>query len=52
MTQDERWNKRYQDVMAFIETNKRNPSKHRIEGEDESREGRAFHEIIGAERTI
>ena len=92
MTQDERWMVRYQDVMAFIESNHRNPSKHRIEehdmlnwlkanrkvlnagkmkaervepfmkllelseqyrcGEDESREGRAFHEIIGAERTI
>ena len=31
MTQDERWNLRYQDVMDFIETNHRNPSKHRIE---------------------
>jgi hypothetical protein len=27
MTQDERWNVRYQEVRAFIETNKRNPSK-------------------------
>ena len=27
MTQDERWNVRYQEVKAFIETNKRNPSK-------------------------
>jgi hypothetical protein len=34
MTQDERWNKRYQDVMAFIESNHRNPSKHRIEEHD------------------
>ena len=34
MTQDERWNKRYQDVMAFIESNHRNPSKHRIEEQD------------------
>jgi hypothetical protein len=31
MTQDERWNIRYQEVMDFIETNHRNPSKHRIE---------------------
>jgi hypothetical protein len=31
MTQDERWNIRYQEVMAFIESNHRNPSKHRIE---------------------
>ena len=34
MTQDERWNKRYQDVEAFIESNHRNPSKHRIEEHD------------------
>jgi len=34
MTQDERWNVRYQEVMTFIETNKRNPSKHRIEEHD------------------
>ena len=34
MTQDERWNVRYQEVMAFIEANKRNPSKHRIEEHD------------------
>ena len=31
MTQDERWIKRYQEVMTFIESNHRNPSKHRIE---------------------
>ncbi len=31
MTQDERWIKRYEEVMAFIESNHRNPSKHRIE---------------------
>ena len=31
MTQDERWNLRYQEVIDFIETNHRNPSKHRIE---------------------
>ena len=34
MTQDERWNLRYQEVMAFIETNHRNPSRHRIEEHD------------------
>ena len=34
MTQDERWNIRYQEVMAFIESNHRNPSKHRIEEHD------------------
>lgn len=28
MTQDERWQVRYQEVKSFIETNKRNPSKY------------------------
>ena len=34
MTQDERWIARYNEVLTFIETNKRNPSKHRIEEHD------------------
>lgn len=34
MTQDERWNKRYNEVMEFIEQNHHNPSKHRIEEHD------------------
>ena len=34
MTQDERWMMRYEEVMAFIESNHRNPSKHRIEEHD------------------
>ena len=34
MTQDERWQKRYEEVSGFIEANKRNPSKHRIEEHD------------------
>ena len=28
MTQNELWLMKYQEVVAFIETNKRNPSKH------------------------
>lgn len=28
MTQDEKWQKRYNEVKTFIETNKRNPSKY------------------------
>lgn len=28
MTQDERWQKRYEEEKDFIETNKRNPSKY------------------------
>ena len=31
MTQDERWMVRYEEVVSFIETNHRNPSKHRVE---------------------
>lgn len=34
MTQDERWMARYNEVKAFIETNHRNPSRHRIEEHD------------------
>lgn len=34
MTQDERWNIRYREVISFIETNHRNPSKYRIEEHD------------------
>ena len=34
MTQDERWNKRYQDVMDFMAENHRNPSRHRLEEHD------------------
>jgi len=34
MTQDERWETRYEEVKTFIETNKRNPSRHRIEDHD------------------
>lgn len=34
MTQDEKWLIRYKEVMAFIEANHRNPSKHRIEEHD------------------
>ena len=31
MTQDDRWLEKYKEVVAFIYTNRRNPSKHRIE---------------------
>ena len=31
MTQDEKWMAKFNEVKCFIETNKRNPSKHRIE---------------------
>lgn len=34
MTQDERWLAKYNEVMDFIESNHRNPSRHRIEEHD------------------
>ena len=34
MTQDEKWNQRYKEVVDFIEANHRNPSKHRLEEHD------------------
>ena len=34
ITQDERWNLRYQEVMDFITSNHRNLSRHRIEEHD------------------
>lgn len=34
MTQDERWLVNYKEVVDFVETNRRNPSKHRIEEHD------------------
>ena len=34
MTQDERWQARYKKVVEFVESNRRNPSRHRIEEHD------------------
>ena len=34
MTQDEKWQARYNEVVEFIEENHRNPSRHRIEEHD------------------
>lgn len=34
MTQNERWIAKYNEVVEFIETNHRNPSRHRIEEHD------------------
>ncbi len=34
MTQDERWNKRYDEVMEFLAENHRNPSRHCLEEHD------------------
>ena len=34
MTQEERWLMRYNEVVAFIKSNHRNPSRHRLEEHD------------------
>ena len=34
MTQDERWQAKYNEVVDYIDSNHRNPSKHRIEEHD------------------
>ena len=34
MTQDERWQAQYEQMLAFMETNHRRPSKHRLEEHD------------------
>ncbi len=34
MDQETRWMTRYEEVVGFLETNHRNPSKHRIEEHD------------------
>ncbi|MBR1558478.1 MAG: helicase associated domain-containing protein [Prevotella sp.] len=34
MKQDERWIQKFNEVKTYIETNRRNPSKHRIEEHD------------------
>lgn len=34
MTQDERWQKQYDDVMEFLAKNHRNPSRNRLEEHD------------------
>ena len=34
MKQDEKWLRKYEEVVAFIKANHRNPSRHRIEEHD------------------
>ena len=48
MTQDERWLKRYNEMKTFIETNKRNPSKHRMEEHDLLNWLKANRKVINA----
>ena len=48
MTQDEKWKAKYNEVVAFIETNKRNPSKHRIEEHDHLNWLKANRKVLNA----
>ena len=50
MTQDERWQANYKEVVDFIEANKRNPSKHRIEEHDYLNWLKANRKILNAGR--
>ena len=48
MTQDEKWQVKYNEVMEFIKTNKRNPSKHRIEEHDMLNWVKANRKLVNA----
>ena len=48
MTQDERWMVRYQEVVDFIESNHRNPSKHRLEEHDMLNWVKANRKVLNA----
>ena len=50
MTQDEKWQTRYKEVIGFIETNQRNPSKHRIEEHDMMNWLKANRKVLNAEK--
>ena len=48
MTQDEKWQAKYDEVVEFIKTNKRNPSKHRIEEHDMLNWVKANRKLVNA----
>ena len=50
MTQDERWIAKYKEVIDFIETNQRNPSKYRIEEHDMMNWLKANRKVLNAEK--
>lgn len=50
MTQEERWLKRYDEVVDFIDANKRNPSKHRAEEHDMMNWLKANRKVLNAEK--
>jgi hypothetical protein len=48
MTQDERWLAKYNEVVEFIESNHRNPSRHRIEEHDMLNWVKANRKVLNA----
>ena len=50
MTQDYRWIAKYKEVIDFIETNQRNPSKYRIEEHDMMNWLKANRKVLNAEK--
>ena len=50
MDQETRWMIKYNEVMTFIETNRRNPSKHRIEEHDMLNWLKANRKVLNAGR--
>ena len=50
MTQDEKWLAKYKEVIYFIETNQRNPSKYRIEEHDMMNWLKANRKMLNAEK--
>lgn len=48
MTQDERWIAKYNEVVEFINTNHRNPSRHRIEEHDMLNWLKATRKVLNA----
>ena len=50
MTQDELWIAKYKEVIGFIETNHRNPSKYRIEEHEMLNWLKANRKVLNAEK--
>ena len=50
MTQDYRWIAKYKEVIDFIETNQRNPSKYRIEEHEMLNWLKANRKVLNAEK--
>ena len=48
MTQDERWLSKYSEVVEFVRTNHRNPSKHRVEEHDMPNWVKANRKVMNA----